>query len=186
MYFCSKLAKHDTVMKHLFSFFLLLFSIVTISAQKVNVITDDFTGEKVVTTDYLKIYQGGATGMNQTRIRFRHENKKDYIEYRIFTDDATSSCKKGQKLLIKTDDGVVETTNVSNVVALPGAWSAKPINNKFGIYIICSFSITEIQGKNIQKIRINFSDGYIDLEIKDKDSAKLQQYITAFLEALSN
>lgn len=173
-------------MKHLFTFILLSFFVVKINAQKVNTIIDDFTGEKVVTTDYLKIYQGGGTGKNQTRIRFRHENEKDYIEYRIFTDDVTSSCKAGQKLLIKTDNGIVETTNVDNVVALPGAWSAKPINDKYGIYIICSFSTSELQGKAIQKIRINLADGYIDLDIKDKDSAKIQQYMAAYLDALNN
>ncbi|MBO7067606.1 MAG: hypothetical protein J6W52_02855 [Bacteroidaceae bacterium] len=170
-------------MKSLFSaLFLSLLSVIA-NAQNVKVETDDFTGEKVITTDYLKVYQGGATAENQTRIRFRHENGKDYIEYRIFTDDAISSCKEGQTILIKTDDGIIETVNTENTVAEPGAWSAKPINDNYGIYIICTFSPYDLQGKTIQKIRINLTSGYTDLNIKAKDAGKFQQLLTSFLDA---
>lgn len=170
-------------MKKLTAAIALVLLSITASAQKVEVKTDDFTGEKVVTTDYLKIYQGGATAKNQTRIRFRHENGKDYLEYRIFTD-AVASCMEGQKMLIKTDDGIVETPNTAYAITEPGAWSAKPVNNNLGIYIVCHVSPTELQGKTVQKIRLSLSDGYVDIDIKDKDSAKFQQYLEAFVEAL--
>ena len=170
-------------MKQLLKAFVLSFITITASAQNVKVSTDDFTGEKIVSTDYLKIHQGGATATNQTRVRFRHENGKDYIEYRIFTDDVRSSCMEGDKILIKTEDGIVETVNTKNVVAEPGAWSAKPINDNYGIYIICTFTPSNMLGKIIQKIRVNLTDGYIDLDIKAKDSAKFQQYLSSFISA---
>lgn len=170
-------------MKNLLTALFLSLIAITSSAQKVEVKTDDFTGEKVITTDYLKIYQGGATGKNQTRVRLRHENGEDYIEYRIFTD-AIASCRKGLKMLIKTNDGIVETTNTELAVSEPGAWSAKPINSNLGIYIICSFSPSDLQGKTIQKIRFNLTDGYLDLDIKDKDAAKFKQLLAEFLNAL--
>jgi hypothetical protein len=170
-------------MKNLLTALFLSLIAITSSAQKVEVKTDDFTGEKVITTDYLKIYQGGATAKNQTRVRLRHENGEDYIEYRIFTD-AIASCRKGLKMLIKTNDGIVETTNTELAVSEPGAWSAKPINSNLGIYIICSFSPSDLQGKTIQKIRFNLTDGYLDLDIKDKDAAKFKQLLAEFLNAL--
>ena len=170
-------------MKNLLTALFLSLIAITSSAQKVEVKTDDFTGEKVITTDYLKIYQGGATGKNQTRVRLRHENGEDYIEYRIFTY-AIASCRKGLKMLIKTNDGIVETTNTELAVSEPGAWSAKPINSNLGIYIICSFSPSDLQGKTIQKIRFNLTDGYLDLDIKDKDAAKFKQLLAEFLNAL--
>ena len=37
-------------------------------AQKIESKIDDFTGEKVITTSWEKIYSGGMTGNNQTRI----------------------------------------------------------------------------------------------------------------------
>lgn len=80
-------------------------------AQKVDTKIDDFTGEKVVTTSWEKIYSGGATGKNQTRIRFRHEGGVDLIEFRVFTDCATS-CNKGQEMLLKTNDGIIKVKNV--------------------------------------------------------------------------
>lgn len=169
-------------MKNLLTALFLSLIAITSSAQKVEVKTDDFTGEKVITTDYLKIYQGGATAKNQTRVRLRHENGEDYIEYRIFTD-AIASCRKGLKILIKTDDGIIETVNTELAVAEPGAWSAKPINSNLGIYIICTCSPADLQGKTIQKIRFNLTDGYLDLDIKDKDAAKFQQLIADFMNA---
>lgn len=170
-------------MKNLLVTFALAFIAITACAQKVEVKTDDFTGEKVITTDYLKIYQGGATAKNQTRVRFRHENNEDYIEYRIFTD-AIASCRKGLKMLIKTNDGIIETTNTELAVSEPGAWSAKPINSNLGIYIICTFSPSDLQGKTIQKIRFNLTDGYLDLDIKDKDAVKFQQLLSEFQNEL--
>ena len=171
-------------MKNLFVTITLALISITASAQKVEVKTDDFTGEKIVTTDYLKVYQGGATAKNQTRIRFRHENNEVYLEYRIFTD-AVASCREGSKMLVKTDGGIVETPNTAFVVAEPGAWSAKPVNSNLGIYIVCSCKVADLQGKTVQKIRFNLSDGYIDIDIKDKDAAKFQQYVEAFIKAVN-
>ena len=170
-------------MKNLLTALFLSLIAITSSAQKVEVKTDDFTGEKVITTDYLKIYQGGATAKNQTRVRLRHENGEDYIEYRIFTD-AIASCRNGLKILIKTNDGIVETTNTELAVSEPGAWSAKPINSNLGIYIICTFSPSDLQGKTIQKIRFHLTDGYLDIDINDKDAAKFKQLLAEFLNAL--
>lgn len=170
-------------MKKFATTLVLAFFAITAIAQKVEVKKDDFTGEKVITTDYFKIYQGGATAKNQTRVRFRHENNEDYIEYRIFTD-AIASCRNGLKMLIKTNDGIIETTNTELSVSEPGAWSAKPINSNLGIYIICTFSPSDLQGKTIQKIRFNLTDGYLDIDIKDKDAAKFKQLLAEFLNAL--
>lgn len=170
-------------MKRLIKTLVLAFIAIATYAQNVKVYTDDFTNERIVSTDYLKIYQGGATATNQTRVRFRHENGKDYIEYRIFTDDVRSSCIEGNKILIKTEDGIIETVNIKTVVAEPGAWSAKPINDNYGIYIICIFIPSNLIGKTIQKIRINLTEGYIDLNIKAKDAIKFQQFLASFINA---
>ena len=43
-------------MKNLLTALFLSLIAITSSAQKVEVKTDDFTGEKVITTDYFKIY----------------------------------------------------------------------------------------------------------------------------------
>lgn len=170
-------------MKKFATTLVLAFFAITAIAQKVEVKKDDFTGEKVITTDYLKIYQGGATAKNQTRVRFRHENGEDYIEYRIFTD-AVVSCKKGSKVLVKTDNGIVETENTDYAIAEPGAWSVKPVNSNLGIYIVCSCHVQNLQGKMVEKIRFNLSDGHIDIDIKEKESDKLQKLLNDFIEAV--
>ena len=59
-------------------------------AQKVDTKIDDFTGEKVVTTSWEKIYSGGATGKNQTRIRFSFVSSQTVL-LRVIKDKKCSS-----------------------------------------------------------------------------------------------
>lgn len=158
---------------------LLLFLPIICFAQKVNVKVDDFTGEKVITTEWEKIYTGGMTGKNQTRVRFRHENNRDYIEFRIFCDEVTS-CKKDAKILFKTENGIIETRNIEYALSEPGAWSPSGINKKLGIYLICTGDLSKLGTTTVQKIRITYSDGYEDLELKGKDAKVLKELFAAF------
>lgn len=168
-------------MKKLLVTILLFFPIFCFS-QKVDVKIDDFTGEKVVVTEWEKIYKGGMTGKNQTRARFRHENDKDYIELRVFCD-AVVSCKKDAKILFKTENGIIETRNIEYTLSEPGAWFQSGINKKLGIYLICTGDLDKFGNATIQKIRITYSDGYEDLELKGKDSKTLKELFVAFQNA---
>ena len=152
-------------------------------AQKVDTKIDDFTGEKVVTTSWEKIYSGGATGKNQTRIRFRHEGGVDLIEFRVLTDCATS-CNKGQEMLLKTNDGIIKVKNVEYTLAKPGDWTPNGINSKLGIYIVCLGSdLEKLSNETVTKMRLTFSDGYRDIALKEKDSSKLQELYNQFNKA---
>lgn len=150
-------------------------------AQKITSKVDDFTGEKVVTTSWEKVYSGGMTGKNQTHARLRHEGGNDFFEIRLFTD-CVASCKKGEKILMKTDKGIVELLNTEYKLTGPGDWSPSSINSKLGIYLVCTSSnIAKLANEKVTKIRITLSDGYRDIELKDKDSSKLQNLVKAFL-----
>lgn len=152
-------------------------------AQTVKTKIDDFTGEKVVETSWEKIYQGGATGKNQTRIRFRHEGGIDFIEFRIFTD-CVASCDKGQEILLKTNSGIIKVYNLEYTLAKPGDWNPKGVNNKLGIYLVCSGSeLEKLKKESVSKIRITLSEGYRDLELKEKDSLKMQELYNQFSQA---
>lgn len=149
-------------------------------AQKIESKIDDFTGEKVITTSWEKIYSGGMTGNNQTRIRFRHEGGSDFMEFRVFTD-CVASCDKDKKILMKTDSGVIKVANLEYTLTKPGDWSPSAINNKLGIYIVCSGKdINRLSKEKVTKLRITLSDGYRDLELKGKDSQKLMDLYIAF------
>lgn len=152
-------------------------------AQKVNTQIDDFTGEKVITTSWEKIFSGGATGKNQTRIRFRHEGGTDFIEFRIFTD-CVASCDKGKEILLKTDNDIIKVYNLAYTLSKPGDWNPKGINNKLGIYLVCSSSeLDKLSNESVTKIRISLSDGYRDIALKEKESLKIQELYNQFTQA---
>lgn len=151
-------------------------------AQEIEKKVDDFTGEKVITTSWEKIYSGGMTGKNQTRIRFRHEGGKDFMEFRVFTD-CVASCKKGEEILLKTDTGVTKLQNLEYTLTKQGDWNPNGINNKLGIYLICYGNLEELSHEIVSKIRITLSDGYRDITLKEKDSSKLQDLYNKFNQA---
>lgn len=150
-------------------------------AQTVNTKVDEFTGEKTTITSWEKIYQGGATGKNQTRIRFRHEGGVDFMEFRIFTD-CVASCDKGKEMLLKTNNSVIKVENLKYTLTKPGDWNPKGTNNKLGIYLICTGNdIYKLEKEIVTQIRITLSDGYRDIKLKEKDSAKIQQLYSKFI-----
>ena len=152
-------------------------------AQKVNTQIDDFTGEKVITTSWEKIFSGGATGKKQSRIRFRHEGGTDFIEFRIFTD-CVASCDKGKEILLKTDNDIIKVYNLAYTLSKPGDWNPKGINNKLGIYLVCSSSeLDKLSNESVTKIRISLSDGYRDIALKEKESLKIQELYNQFTQA---
>lgn len=152
-------------------------------AQKIETKVDDFTGKKVITTSWEKIYSGGMTGQNQTRIRFRHENGTDFMELRIFTD-CVASCDKGKEIMLKTNNGILKIYNLEYTLTKPGDWNPSGINNKLGIYLICSGSeLNRLTNESITKMRVTLSDGYRYLDLKEKDSSKLQELYNKFNQA---
>ena len=173
-------------MKKVFFLSLILCFIIPINGTSQDITThiDDFTGEKVVTTSWEKIYQGGATGMYQTRMCLRHEGGKNYIEFRIFTDDVVS-CNEGNKILFKTTKGIISVSNTRYTLAKPGDWHSSAINRKLGIYLICSGNLEKIKDATVQKIRITLNDGYVDLDLKEKESNKIIQLYNKFTTCIN-
>lgn len=105
------------------------------------------------------------------------------IEFRVFTDCATS-CNKGQEMLLKTNDGIIKVKNVEYTLAKPGDWTPNGINSKLGIYIVCLGSdLEKLSNETVTKMRLTFSDGYRDIALKEKDSSKLQELYNQFNKA---
>lgn len=153
-----------------------------VSAQKVDIKIDDFTNDTIITTSWEKIYGGGLSGQNQTRIQLKKIGSENYMYFRIFTNDV-ASINKGSKVLIKTSNDIVNATVVEYAITEPGAWSPSKINNKLGIFFKCAYDVNELQSFTIEKIRIPFTDGNLDLDIKKKDSDKIQKMISMILSA---
>lgn len=145
-------------------------------SQKVESNIDDFTGEKVVKTSWEKIYSGGMTGANQTRLQIQAVNETNFLLFRIYTNEVVA-INQGSEVLIKTPNGVIKGIVTQYSVAEPGAWAENAPNNKLGIYFKCSIELADIKDVIIQKIRFPFTDGNLDIEIKDKDNKKIHKMI---------
>lgn len=92
-------------MKKIFMLMCMIAYVIMASAQKVDVNTDEFTGDKVIKTSWEKIYSGGMTGKYQTRLQIQSVNGTQFLVFRVFTDCVTSISKDAQ-VMIKTSSGV--------------------------------------------------------------------------------
>lgn len=147
---------------------------ITINAQKVSVVNDDFTGEKIVKTSWEKIYSGGMTGSKQTRMEVYQNGDAQFLKFRIFTD-AVCSIDRNAEVMFKINDGVVKAPVTEYSISEPGAWSVNAPNKKLGIYFSVSINLNDLIGKEIQRIRFPLSIGNLDLDINKKDSEKMQK-----------
>ena len=144
---------------------------------------DDFTGERVVETSWERIYRGGATGSYQTRVRFRYENGKEYIEFRIYTGYVTS-CLAGDRILMKTDKGIVRVSNVEYAVTEAGAWHPDGINARLGIYLVCRGDMDMLAESDVRKVRFYFNKKYVDIELGGKGAETLKELYTVFRDCV--
>lgn len=158
-----------------------LLCIIYSNAQKIVISTDDFTGDTIIKTSWEKIYSGGMTGKDQTRIQIQQINGTQYILFRVFTNRVVS-ISQGSEIMFKTADGIVKALATDYAIAEPGAWSPNAINKNLGILFTTKVDLSLFSGE-IEKIRIPFNDGNLDLSIKDKEADKISKMIQSVLNA---
>lgn len=158
-----------------------IISAIICQAQKLDISVDDFTGDIKIKTSWEKIYSGGMTGKDQTRIQIQQINGSQFILFRVFTDRVVS-IDKGAEVMFKTTDGIIKATVQKYAISEHGAWAPNAVNNKLGIYFTSRVDLNQISGK-IEKIRIPLNDGNLDLTIKSKDSDKIAKMISEVLNA---
>lgn len=166
-------------MKNLLIVLMLLFPVLAFSQKIEKSEIDDFTGNKVVYTSWEKIKGGNAmTGRNNLMFMLRYENGTKYFHLKWITAEV-ASISDGAKLMFKlSDDSVVTLNSISYVLSGKGegvtglSWSGI-----LGIHAIYKGDdISKFAGNAIaSKVRIYTSDGYIDIDLKDKDAAKINK-----------
>lgn len=140
---------------------------------------DDFTGNKVIYTSWEKIKGGnGLTGKNNLMFMLRYENGKQYFHLKWVTAEVTS-ISDGAKLMFKFNDDSVATLNTTSfVISSKGdgvtGLSMSAIEGIHAIYV--GDDISKFGGTAIAtKVRIYTSSGYVDIDLKDKDAAKINK-----------
>ena len=173
------------IMKNILLLTFLLYPALCLAQNvKVSSATDDFTGTKAITTSWVRIHNGGATGYLQTRARFRHAGNADFIEFRIHTEPSMMSCDAGNQVLFKTEHDVIPAENMGYAISTPGAWHPAEINNRLGLYLVCSLDASQLKGKQVSKIRFFVNGSYVDIKLTKNDQSRFNALYDAFMKVL--
>lgn len=139
---------------------------------------DDFTGKKAVYTSYEKI-KGSMNCKNILHFRLISESEKEYMQLKWSTDRMLS-VSEGENVLLKlSNNDILKCKNLKYVLASNGDGAVGLNCSKaLGVCLDLSIENIEIFKSNdvfVTKIRIQTSEGYFDIDIKEKDSKKLNK-----------
>ena len=162
-----------------FFFSILLFQISTsnISAQEiVEDQTDEFTKNVIKRTSWEKLAMDSKI---MAYFRFSKINNNLYFDLKI-GDGSVFSIDKGQEFMFKSIDGdVIKIQNAEYKLTCAGC-AAIGVMGSSGQGIMTSYLIdneTAVQLKsiNVEKVRVYTSKGYFDVDLKSKNSMKINQ-----------
>jgi len=139
--------------------------------------TDDFTGKKVVYTTWDQLNSSGLSCKNVLLFRFRLENENQYFHLN-WVSDKIVSVSEGESVMFKLKDGtLVKFNNTSSVIASKGGGSTNvTCKDSYGVSLVLKtddLSVFANESNPIVKVRIYTTDGYVDIDIKDKNATKL-------------
>ncbi|PXV61245.1 hypothetical protein CLV62_12578 [Dysgonomonas alginatilytica] len=175
-------------MKNLFIVLFLLFPILAFSQKIEKNEVDDFTGNKVIYTSWEKIKGGNVlTGRDNLMFMLRYENGTTYLHLKWITVEITSISNDAKLMFKFNDDSVATLNSISHVLSGKGegvtglSWSAI-----MGIHAMYKGDdIIKFSGDAVAtKVRVYSTDGYVDIDIKDKDGAKINKAYSLLTAAI--
>lgn len=148
--------------------------------------TDDFTGSKVIYTTWDQLNASGLSCKNVLLFKFRLENETQYFHLNWIFDKVVA-VPEGEKVMFKLKDGtLIKFYNISHVISSKGGGSTNvTCKDSYGVSLILKnedLSVFANESNPIEKVRIYTTDGYVDIDIKEKYAAK----VTALYELFIN
>lgn len=161
-------------------FFILSFIPVLAFSQKIAINEiDDFTGDKVIETKWETLNKGrGASGRNQLYFKLRKEDD----EYNLILKWVTVESLKVEEhedmlLLLKNRD--IESVSIAKDASTQKGGGSIGIQMKDveGIHLnfYGDFDFLEDENNSVSKLRINTTQGHIDIELKENYARKLNK-----------
>ncbi|HTC00882.1 MAG TPA: hypothetical protein VK705_09385 [Ferruginibacter sp.] len=165
--------------------FILLLSPIFSYSQKIaeNKI-DDFTKTSVIRTTWDNLYKGGLSNPFWISIRVSKLNSSYWIDIKTMNDNKVQSIQEGGKfLLMLTNDSIIELNNNKYVISCIGCGATGFIGSG-GEGIETSFLLNDslkgiLQKIPLKKIRLYFTDGYVEGELKNKQTELILKDIYA-------
>jgi len=174
---------HITMKKFLFLVVLIFPSLVFAQKIKESKI-DDFTGEKVIYTSWETIKKTSAT--DNLMFMFRHENKTIYLHLKWVTN-AKTSIEESRDIMFKlNDDKVVKLSCLKDVKSSEGGGATGFwLSGLEGIDPIYIGDFSAFNSESFaEKVRISTDKGYKDIDLKVKDTEKINKAYKLLLKEL--
>jgi hypothetical protein len=166
---------------------LLIYS--NLSAQKL--ITnqkDDFTGKIIKRTSWENIGTKGSLSGYTFYIQFSKVNSTNFLKFRtMYSGNNPLSVQEGDELMLKLKDSSIITlkSNEFRMATYGGGATGLAGSRALGFsidYLVSDSGLLRLATADIVKIRWYTSDGYIEHEIKEKNSKKINDCAKLILE----
>jgi hypothetical protein len=151
--------------------------------------TDDFTGEKVITTTWDQLNSSGLSCKNILLFKFRLENDIQFFHLNWISDKIVGISEDATIMFKLLDGKIVKFTNLSTTIASKGGGSTNiTCNDKYGVSLILKcddLSLLGDESNPVEKVRIYTNDGYVDIDIKDKYAKKVPSLYEIFIDEVN-
>lgn len=158
-------------MKNILLLTLMLFSSTLFAQKIIKSEKDDFTGNNIVETDYVKFSDGFTCSL-------RSVNNTHTLLVSFNCDDKIYIMEEYAQFMLKLkNDSIIILSNLQGAVA--EHWSVtigSTYISHFTLktkYILSKENLQELKENKIIKVRFHTTDGYIEREVSDKNSNKL-------------
>lgn len=159
---------------------LLLLSSFPLFSQKIEKdIIDEFTKQRTTYTSWVKVDKGYMS------IRFIAVDDTKCLEYRYQSNRNIEIDKGAELLFIDSNSNVHKLINGDYAIATIGGGATGFAGSK-GLGIRANyFGDISFFAKNLKKMRIYTTDGYMDRDISNKEAINLQKLYKLFIDTLS-
>jgi hypothetical protein len=157
-----------------------IFSLQTTRAQTLEENkTDDFTNNKVKRTSWETVNE---TMSFSAYFRISQINSDTFFDLKLMIGGKVFSVKKDQELMFKLENGeVVKLANLEYTITCKGCGARGFIGSAAEgakmSYLIDKDQLEKLKTSKVVKLRIYTSDGYVENDIKEKNSKKIQTAI---------
>ena len=149
---------------------------------------DEFTGKQIKRTSWEGIGTKGTLSGYTFYVQFSKVNATNFLKFRtMYTGNNPLSVQEGDELMLKLKDSSIITlkSNEFRMATYGGGATGLAGSRALGFsvdYLVNDSALKELSTADIVKIRWYTSDGYIEHEIKEKNSKKINDCARLILE----
>jgi predicted oxidoreductase len=171
-------------------FFGCLLLCITLNAQTIEKdYKDDFSGKRVVYTDWERINWGITHAGKQFQTKFGLENDNTCLRINWICGERLT-VEEGALLLVKLDNGdIFQLEHEILARATPGGATTNMLHGSihdYGVSLVFGGDVSGFGAGLVTKMRIATTGGYVDFEVSSKNAKKLFNQYQLFDQTIRN